>query len=345
MTRLAWLPVDGDGTAQQNIRHGDSRRASATPLYRQVCDAIESLAMAAPLGDESPLPPESELMAQLGVSRGTLRRATDELARQGLLQIQSGRGTFVDQAAKVRLLVWERLAVVARPDSRFDLDLSRFVPDFEGREGCDERLLALDAVTHARTIFVAPDNSLEAFRAQALAEGKRLLVPTYGTKRGFVLLEGGQIDATHVELAATLDGMERHGRILSLDDLRALGSVDLVLTGAVAVTTQGVHFGSGDGNLDLEWALLRHLGLVTAQTPLVVSVHDCQVLEAHVRPGPHDAVVDVIVTPTRVLNCAPALPKPDGIFWREIRGQAASSNPYVRELLARQQAAAWTSQR
>jgi len=340
------LPVDDDGAGQQQASHrGDGRNAGTPPLYRQVCATIESLAMSAPLGDESPLPPESELMAQLGVSRGTLRRATDELARQGLLQIQPGRGTFVDQAAKVRLLVWQRLSDVARPDSRFDLDLSRFVPDFEGREDCDERLLALDAVAGARTMFVAPDNSLEAFRARALAAGTRLLVPTYGTRRGFVLLDGPRIDAAHVELAATLDGMERHGRILSLDDLRDLGPVDLVLTGAVAVTTQGVHFGSGDGSLDLEWALLRHLGLVTARTPLVASVHDCQVLEAHVRPGPHDAVVDVIVTPTRVLNCAPALPKPDGIFWREIRGQAASANPYVRELLARQQAAAWTTQR
>lgn len=297
--------------------------------------------MSAPLGDETPLPPESELMVMFGVSRGTLRRATDELARQGLLQIQPGRGTFVDQATKVRLLVWKRLSQVARPDSRFDLDLSRFVPDFTGREQCDERLMSLPALTEAKTVFVAPDNSLENYRALALRAGQRLVVPTFGLARGFVLLDGTQIDPGRVELASTLDGMERHGTTLSLAELRQLRTIDAVVTGAVAVTTQGLHFGSGDGNLDLEWALMRHLGLVTSETPIIVSVHDCQVLDARVRPGSHDAVVDVIITPERTLKCAPTLHKPDGIFWNEIRGQAIRSKPYVRDLLARSEAAAW----
>lgn len=315
----------------------------SAPLYRQVCDAIEALAMSAPVGDESPLPPESVLMSRFGVSRGTLRRAADELARQGLLRIQPGRGTFVDQAAKVRRLVWSRLSKVARPDSRFDLDLSLFVPDYEGSDRCEAQLLDLEAMRQATTVFVAPDNSLEGFRAKAMGLGKRLLVPTYGMKRGFVLLDGPRIDPARFELAATLDGMERIGRVLTLDDLRSLGKVDVVVTGAVAATTQGVHFGSGKGNFDLEWALLRHLGLVTAQTLVVASVHDCQVLEARVRPGPHDAVVDVIVTPERIIRCSPALPKPDGIFWTELRGAESVDNPYVRELLARQQAAEWTA--
>ena len=99
--------------------------------------------MSTPLGDESALPPEGELIARFGVSRGTLRRATDELARQGLLRIEAGNGTFVVQAAKVRLLVWDRLLKVVEPDSRFDMDLSQFIPDFADRERCDVRLCDL----------------------------------------------------------------------------------------------------------------------------------------------------------------------------------------------------------
>ena len=150
--------------------------------------------MSTPLGDESALPPEGELIARFGVSRGTLRRATDELARQGLLRIEAGNGTFVVQAAKVRLLVWDRLLKVAKPDSRFDMDLSQLIPDFawmgnvamSGSATC--RPFAA-----ARTIFVAPDNSLESFRALALGAGKRILVPTFGMRRGFVVLDGKQI--------------------------------------------------------------------------------------------------------------------------------------------------------
>ena len=314
-----------------------SRTGDGAPLYRQVCDGIEAMAMAAPLGDESPLPPEGALLTRFGVSRGTLRRATDELARQGLLRIEPGRGTFVEQSTKVRWLVWSRLLDVARPDSRFDLDLSRFVPDFEGRERCDEQLAALAEHTAATTIFIAPDNSLESYRQRSLADGKTLIVPTFGMRRGFVLLDGAAIAPGDRAYAATLDGMERIGRVLSLDDLRDVGPIGLVVTGAVAVTGQGLHFGGGDGYFDLEWGLLRHCGLVTARTTVVASVHACQVLDALIRPVAHDAVVDVIVTPDGTRACSPSLPKPDGIFWDEIRTGLDRAGPYVRELLLERQ--------
>ena len=309
-----------------------SANASA-PLYQQVGDAIVALAMAAPLGDEAPLPPEGALLTRFGVSRGTLRRATDELTRQGLLRIEPGRGTFIDQATKVRWLVWRRLAEVARPDSRFDLDFSRFVPDFEDRERCDERLLALVEHAAAATIFIAPDNSLEFYRRLALADGKQLIVATFGLRRGFVALDGRTVAPADRAYASTLDGMERVGRRLSLDELRDVGPVGLVVTGAVAVTGQGRHFGGGDGYFDLEWGLLRHCGLVTEHTTVAASVHSCQVLDAIIRPGAHDAVVDVIVTPEHTKICAPSLPKPDGICWDEIRTNLSHAGPYVQGLL------------
>ncbi|HEY1822059.1 MAG TPA: 5-formyltetrahydrofolate cyclo-ligase [Trebonia sp.] len=321
-------PVPGPGR-----RHA-RRDGGGPPLYRQVCDQVEALAMAAELGDERPLPPEGQLIARFGVSRGTLRRATDELARQGLLRIEPGRGTFVVQATKVRWLVWDRLVAVARPDSRFDLDLSRFVPDFAGRERCDEQLRALPGYAGARTVFLAPDNSLETMRRYALDDGKRVVVPSYGLRRGFMLLDPAGLDPAGHRLAATLDGMEQLGRRLSLAEVRELSPVDLVVSGAVAVTRRGLHFGGGDGFFDLEWGLLRHCGLVTARTPVVVVAHDCQVLDADIRPAPHDAVADTVITPSGILACTPPLPKPDGIFWDEIRGAWADSGiPYVRDLV------------
>jgi 5-formyltetrahydrofolate cyclo-ligase len=335
MPSFSVVPNDpGSVPAPVPARSRVRRDGSGEPLYRQVCDQIEALAMSAELGDERPLPPEGRLIARFGVSRGTLRRATDELARQGLLRIEPGRGTFVVQATKVRWLVWDRLLGVARPDSRFDLDLSRFVPDFEGRERCDELLRALPGYTAARTVFLAPDNSLETMRRWALADGKRIVVPSYGLRRGFILLDPAALDAADHRLAATLDGMEQLGRRLSLAQVRDLGTVDLVVSGAVAITRRGLHFDGGDGFFDLEWGLLRHCGLVTSRTPVVVVVHDCQVLDADIRPGPHDAVAGTVITPGGILTCEPPLAKPDGIFWDELRGTWADSGiPYVRDLV------------
>jgi 5-formyltetrahydrofolate cyclo-ligase len=305
------------------------------PLYRQVYRRIEAMAMELPLDADGLLPPENQLMARFGVSRGTVRRATDELVRQGLLRVEPGRGTFVDQAAKVRGMVWDRLAAVARPDARFDTDLSRFVPDFDGRERCDQAIARLGAFADARTVFIAPDNSLEVLRAAAIADGKRVLVPTFGLRRGMVLVDGSGVAPADRSLAATLDGLERFGRHLDLAGLERLGQVDVLLTGAVAVTRRGLHFGGGQGYLDLEWGLLRQLGLVSAATPVIASVHGCQIIDADLAPAPHDAVVDAVVTPDETLRCVPALPKPAGLLWERIPADLDGPASYFHQLWLR----------
>jgi len=135
--------------------------AGAAPLYHQVFVGIEELALTTALDDDRPLPAEPALMARFGVSRGTLRRAVEELCRQGLLRSEPGRGTFVDKPTQVRRLVRNRLAEVARPDSRFHDDLRWFVPDFEGSERCVEHVRQLPGYGRSAHIFVSPDNSLE----------------------------------------------------------------------------------------------------------------------------------------------------------------------------------------
>ena len=61
--------------------------------------------------------------------------------------------------------------------------------------------------------------------------------------------------------------MERFGPDLTLPELCAEDQVDLVVTGAAAVTREGVHFGKGHGYFDIEWGLLAEIGLVGAQHP------------------------------------------------------------------------------
>ncbi len=54
---------------------------------------IASRILAAPAGSQ--LPPEPELAAQIGVSRGTLREALRSLEEEGLVRRRRGAGTFV----------------------------------------------------------------------------------------------------------------------------------------------------------------------------------------------------------------------------------------------------------
>ncbi|SDQ57551.1 5-formyltetrahydrofolate cyclo-ligase [Microbacterium sp. cf332] len=308
------------------------RSAALPPLHRQALEALRSIAMGTDIDDTSPLPPEAQLADRLGVSRGTLRRATEELAREGLLRIQPGRGTYVNKHTQVRRTVREQLLPVSLPDSRFDLDITMFVPDFTGSEHATAEALAHPALATASTVFITPDNSLIALRRELIARGVRLVQPVFGGRRGMLLLEDLRDDA---RFASTLDGAEEVGRLLSLDDLARVGAVDAVVTGAVAVTADGVHVGGGEGYLDLEWAILLELGLVTAEVPVVALVHECQFLDVPLEVKATDLPVDVVLTDTRRVDLAHARQKPAAIDHEWSSGRQAANSRYFRELAAR----------
>lgn len=68
-----------------------------TSLHAQISDAIRATIVAGTWPPHFKLSPEPELAEQLGVSRGTLRRAITTLVEEGLLKQVRGRGTFVTE--------------------------------------------------------------------------------------------------------------------------------------------------------------------------------------------------------------------------------------------------------
>jgi len=65
------------------------------PLYHQVREVLLTLIKEAGLEEGSLIPTEREIGEKLQVSRITVRRAIDELVREGYLVAQQGKGTFV----------------------------------------------------------------------------------------------------------------------------------------------------------------------------------------------------------------------------------------------------------
>lgn len=53
--------------------------------------------------------------------------------------------------------------------------------------------------------------------------------------------------------------------------------LSLVVIGSCAVSRKGHRIGRGNGYVDLDLAILTHLGLLTPSTLIVTTVHDCQV--------------------------------------------------------------------
>lgn len=77
-------------------------RDAATPLHRQVADALRRHIAAPEYAPGAALPSETELATALGVSRQTVRQALGQLASEGLLERVVGRGTFVATPHRAR---------------------------------------------------------------------------------------------------------------------------------------------------------------------------------------------------------------------------------------------------
>ena len=65
------------------------------PIYQQLVDTIRNAVKKGILAPNQQLPTVSELSEKLGIARGTIKRAYDELERSGIVDKAQGRGTFV----------------------------------------------------------------------------------------------------------------------------------------------------------------------------------------------------------------------------------------------------------
>lgn len=65
------------------------------PIYKQLVDMLENAIKKGELACGARLPTVQEMMKNLGIARGTVKRAYDELELRGFIEKSQGRGTFV----------------------------------------------------------------------------------------------------------------------------------------------------------------------------------------------------------------------------------------------------------
>ncbi len=239
----------------------------------------------------------------------------------------------MNHKSSVRERVFAELRKVAFADSRFHYDFGEFITDFVGSDQAVDALMGHRFYRDANLLFITPDNCLEQLRYRSLLDGKRILMTTYSIKRGFWLLDPAQIPADKLLYAATLDGMERVGEALTLTDIRnRFKSVDYMITGTGAINEEGIRFGKGHGFFDAEWGMLYRIGVIGSATPAAAVVHDCQVLRETLHPEVFDTVVDVIFTPTRIIEVAGPHKPTCGIVWNLLDRKMFDTIPPLQEL-------------
>jgi 5-formyltetrahydrofolate cyclo-ligase len=235
--------------------------------------------------------------------------------------------------------VWKDLRDVALPDSRFGWDFSSFIADYEGSDACATKIRTRAARRGYDSWFVTPDNNLNILREQLIEEPTEFVMPTYGIRRGFLRLVPEDVPDGQAAFASTLDGMTRFASRIELGAMeRELPKLDCMVTGASFVTHDGLRMGKGHGFFDLEWAMMREVGLADEETDIVAVVHDVQVVDepaGQELAASHDTIVDAIVTPDRVIEIDDAPPKPEGIRWPLLERDEIDQIPPLRELWER----------
>lgn len=74
---------------------------SSTPAYRQIIQQVTSMVYNGKLKPGDRLPTERELAVELGIARGTIKKAYDALSRDKIIETTQGRGSFVSSRQDV----------------------------------------------------------------------------------------------------------------------------------------------------------------------------------------------------------------------------------------------------
>ena len=174
----------------------------------------------------------------------------------------------------------------------------------------------------------------ELLRRAAIEDGKTQLVTTYGIRRGFYELRAEWVPPGQAAYAATLDGLDRLGRPVTLAKLRGGRPLALLITGGSAVSRNGVRFGKGHGYFDIEWGMLSEIGLTDAATQVVDIVHDCQYVDEVLQGELHDVAVDWVITATRTIAVPDPQRAPGKVHWDLLPGTEHEHLPPIEELRA-----------
>lgn len=164
-------------------------------------------------------------------------------------------------------------------------------------------------------------------RFAALKAKKKLYlaVPRLTEAKPFVEIDPEELEPGELWRASSIVGGLELGRPVALADMEP---IDLIVTGCVGVTREGARLGKGGGYSDIEYALLREVGLVKARTPVATLVHPSQILaDGAVPMSRHDLSLDLIVTPDETIACPRVFKRATGILWDELDAGKIASIP------------------
>ena len=229
----------------------------------------------------------------------------------------------------IRESVWDELE--ATGTARFPFPPHGRIPNFADAATAADRLAETPEWAAATTVKANPDAPQLPVRRRALREGKTvyMAVPRVRDEKCFYKLDPSRLDDDALDSAPTVSHVATYADQVGPDDVP---TIDLVVSGSVAVTERGARIGKGEGFSDLEYAVLLGLGAVDETTTIATTVHELQVREDAPAPDAHDVPMDLVVTPDRTIRTDTPYSRPSGIDWTALSDERIAEMPVLQRL-------------
>jgi len=229
---------------------------------------------------------------------------------------------------ELRERIWDELEDSG--EARFPYPPHGRIPNFNRASKAAEALAASEVWQNANVIKSNPDAPQLPVRRAALRHGKTvyMAVPRLRDEKCFLRLDPEEID--DFKHATTIGGSSEVGVQVGPKEME---SVDLIVSGSVAVNNEGARVGKGEGYSDLEFAILREFGLVDDATTTVSTLHEIQFVEGtKISTTPQDVPIDWVFTPEQRIHINTVAEKPEGIEWSVLTDDRLSDIPILEQL-------------
>lgn len=315
------------------VRYAGMARMAPRGSRSQVSAALNNDGFDARAYDAERLALDAQAMAAMEeAAKAAMTMGEDEAAEEAL----EARGAW---KWAIRKRIWDRLEETNI--AQFPRPVHHRIPNFLNAEAAAQNLASLDCFKRAQCVKVNPDTPQKPLRFLVLSQGKTLMTPQPRLRTGFFSVLSKHTvpnDNKTVKQCCTSAGVAKHGKPIAID---ADVKVDVVVIGSCAVDVNtGARLGKGEGFAELEYGILRMMGAIDENTPVVTTVHDEQLVDDIPTDKllRHDVPVDIICTPTRIIHTNTKIPKPDGIYWDLLSPQKLAQVKVLRDLKAKKEA-------
>jgi GntR family transcriptional repressor for pyruvate dehydrogenase complex len=214
-------------------------RIQSSRLYEQIVEQIEQLILDGKLHPGDQLPSERELAEQFDVSRTAVREAVKALQEKGLVEIETGRGTFITHGvskALRRSLDWmvrsgdgNRLADLVQVRNILEPEIAALAAEMASGsdiERLEQAVNVMDSALNDADVYVEADQDFHLALASATQNQliSTLIDPIVDLlreqrKRIFLVEGGAQRGQYHHK--RILEAVKKHDRIAAREAMQA----------------------------------------------------------------------------------------------------------------------------